>query len=59
MVGMSSITITNHTNKPIDITTVQNSISDADRKKTHHIDPKDTMTIFTDHVESLIWENSK
>ena len=56
----NSITITNHTNKTIEITTIQDAlVAEGDRKKKYTIDPKDTYVIFTDRVEALSWEKSK
>jgi len=55
-----SIVITNHTNKTIDIATIQDSsVADGDRKKVHTIHPKDTYVIFTDRVEALNWTKAK
>lgn len=56
-----SITVTNHTKKPIQFVTVQDSsVASGDRKKIHTIDPNDSLVLFTDRVEALQWEkNSK
>lgn len=55
-----SITVTNHTKKSIQFITVQDSmVAEADRKKTYHIDPQDSLVLFTDRVVSLNWERNK
>ena len=55
-----SITITNHTPASIDIVTIQdNIVEEKDHTKTHRIDPKDTLVIFTDRVSTLHWEKTK
>ena len=52
------ITLTNHTDKPIEINMIQDkSVSEGDRKRVQTIAPKDTMVIFLDRVEHFSWTN--
>lgn len=58
--GHGSIVITNHTDKPIDISFIQDSsIADGERKKTHTVIPKESYIFFTNVVEAISWEKSK
>lgn len=58
--GNGSIVITNYTDAPIDITSVQdNSVAQGDRKKIHTVSPRDSYVIFTNKIEAISWERSK
>ncbi len=53
------ITVTNHTNKPMEIVTFQDkTVAEVHRKHAHTIAPKESMVIFTDRVERLEWVKS-
>lgn len=55
-----AIVISNHTDKELELTTIQDSsVADGDRKKTIVITPKESYVIFTDRVESIIWNKKK
>ena len=50
------VSVTNHTDKPMEIVTIQDaSVAESHRKSIHKIEPKETMVIFTDRVERLEW----
>lgn len=50
------ITLTNHTDKPVEINIVQDkSVADGDRGKAIAVAPNDTMVFFLGAVESLSW----
>ena len=53
----NSITITNNSIDPIEIVTVADySVVETDRKKTHKIEPKESLVIFIDCVASIKWK---
>lgn len=55
-----SITITNFTSSPIQITTVQDSsVVEGEREKNYTIQAKEYFTLFTDRVESIHWQKNK
>ena len=54
-----SITVTNHTSKPMKIVTFQDkTVAETHRRNAHTIAPKESMVIFTDRVERLEWVKS-
>ena len=53
----NSITITNNSIDPIQIATVADySVVETDRKKTHKIEPKESLVIFMDCAASIKWK---
>jgi hypothetical protein len=57
---LSSITITNHTDKIIELETEQDGLVAIEHKtKKHTIAPKEYLVIFTDRIQSLHWEKNK
>lgn len=55
-----SITLTNNSTKTIQIITTQDDLSlPSDRKKVLTIPPKESFVIFTERVESLLWEKGQ
>lgn len=55
-----SITLTNNSTKTIQIITTQDNLClPSDRKKVLTIPPKESFVIFTERVESLLWEKGQ
>ena len=53
----NSITITNNSINPIEIVTVADySVVEVDRKKTHKIEPRESLVIFMYCVASIKWK---
>jgi hypothetical protein len=57
---LGSITITNHTDKIIELETEQDGLVSVEQKtKKHTIAPKEYLVIFADRIQSLHWEKNK
>lgn len=60
MSDSGSIVVSNYTNHPIDIVSIQDAaVADGERKKVHTVSPRDSYVIFLDRVENIYWEKQK
>ena len=58
--GSGSIVVTNYTDEPIDIISIQdNLVAEGDRRKVHTVSPRESYVMFTSKIEAISWEKRK